>query len=159
MIFSVMGVETSGAFTSLGLAASAVSVANLSILVFSCVAASARSAASAAFVSASAIGYYGDRGDETLTEESQPGTADDFLVEVTKLWEKCLTILAGIVEDGVKQGHFRECDPWEVANVLWTVANGLLRTKWTPARAKLMRRSIEHAFGDAVDVFLRGLSV
>ena len=36
-------------------------------------------------VSASAIGYYGDRGEEILTEESAPGTA--FLSEVCRAWE------------------------------------------------------------------------
>jgi uncharacterized protein (TIGR01777 family) len=36
-------------------------------------------------VSASATGYYGNRGDETLTEASQPG--NDFLSEIAKEWE------------------------------------------------------------------------
>jgi uncharacterized protein (TIGR01777 family) len=36
-------------------------------------------------VSASAIGYYGDRGDEMLTEESVPGS--DFLAQVCREWE------------------------------------------------------------------------
>src|SRR5207247_3787351 len=36
-------------------------------------------------VCASAIGYYGDRGDEELTEDSTPG--DDFLAGVCKAWE------------------------------------------------------------------------
>jgi uncharacterized protein (TIGR01777 family) len=40
-------------------------------------------------ISASAIGIYGDRGDEVLTEESPPGDPDrDFLVSVTREWEK-----------------------------------------------------------------------
>jgi uncharacterized protein len=37
------------------------------------------------FVAASAIGYYGDRGDEKLTEQSAPGT--DFLAELSRDWE------------------------------------------------------------------------
>lgn len=37
-------------------------------------------------VSTSAVGYYGDRGDEVLTEESAP--ADDFLSEVCLAWER-----------------------------------------------------------------------
>src|SRR5882762_5611872 len=36
-------------------------------------------------VSASAIGFYGNRGDETLTEESKPGTG--FLAGLTQEWE------------------------------------------------------------------------
>src|SRR5438876_4138316 len=37
------------------------------------------------FVSASAIGYYGDRGSEVLREESRPGTG--FLADVCREWE------------------------------------------------------------------------
>lgn len=39
----------------------------------------------AVLVSGSAVGYYGDRGDEVLTETSAPGA--DFLAEVTVAWE------------------------------------------------------------------------
>ncbi|GAB3163495.1 TIGR01777 family oxidoreductase [Myceligenerans halotolerans] len=38
-----------------------------------------------ALVQASAVGYYGDRGDEALTERSGPG--DDFLAGVVRDWE------------------------------------------------------------------------
>lgn len=43
-------------------------------------------AAPGAVVSASAIGFYGDRGDETLSEDSTAG--EGFLADVCKAWEK-----------------------------------------------------------------------
>ncbi len=51
----------------------------------------ARSIANAAeppavFVSASAIGYYGDRGNDVVTESEPPG--DDFLAHVCQAWEQ-----------------------------------------------------------------------
>lgn len=45
----------------------------------------ALSAPPGVMVSASAVGYYGDRGDEVLTEESAPG--EDFLAGVCREWE------------------------------------------------------------------------
>jgi uncharacterized protein (TIGR01777 family) len=49
------------------------------------------------FICASAIGYYGNRGDELLTEASAPG--DDFLADVCVEWEKA-TALA--TEKGIR---------------------------------------------------------
>src|SRR5947207_643005 len=49
------------------------------------------------FICASAIGYYGDRGDEILTETSAPGK--DFLAEVCVEWEQA-TALA--TEKGIR---------------------------------------------------------
>ncbi|HEY8224039.1 MAG TPA: TIGR01777 family oxidoreductase [Pyrinomonadaceae bacterium] len=42
------------------------------------------------FICASAIGYYGNRGDELLTETSAPG--EDFLAEVCVEWEKATAL-------------------------------------------------------------------
>lgn len=54
------------------------------------------------FVSASAIGYYGNRGDELLTEKSLPG--NDFLAEVCVEWEKATR---AAVEKGIRTVHAR----------------------------------------------------
>lgn len=56
----------------------------------------------AVLVSASAIGYYGDRGDEQLTEESPPG--DDFLARVCVAWEEAT---APAAEAGVRVATVR----------------------------------------------------
>ncbi len=48
------------------------------------------------FVSASAIGFYGNRGDETLTEESVAGPEDDFLVKVVTAWEEAALALVQV---------------------------------------------------------------
>ena len=54
------------------------------------------------FLSASAIGYYGSRGDELLTETSTPG--NDFLADVCQQWEKATTPAA---EKGIRTVHTR----------------------------------------------------
>lgn len=56
----------------------------------------ARSERPHTFISASAIGYYGNRGDEVLTEQSSPGAG--FLSEVCGEWEReaCLAAELGM---------------------------------------------------------------
>lgn len=45
----------------------------------------------AVLINASAIGYYGDRSDETLTEESEAGS--DFLAQVVEGWEQAARVV------------------------------------------------------------------
>ena len=54
------------------------------------------------FVSASAVGYYGDRGDQVLTEESDRG--EGFLADVCRLWEAATQPAA---QAGVRTIHLR----------------------------------------------------
>src|SRR3954447_20016311 len=53
-------------------------------------------------LSGSAVGFYGDRGDEELTEDSGPGTG--FLADLVKQWEAA-TIVAE--QAGVRVVHLR----------------------------------------------------
>lgn len=56
-----------------------------------------------AFISASAIGIYGDRDDEIVTEETTPAP-DDFLAEVCRQWEAAAQDVA---DDGIRTAIFR----------------------------------------------------
>lgn len=109
------------------------------------------------FISGSAVGYYGDRGDETLTEASAPGT--DFLAGVCQDWEsaasgigdltRVVLIRTGIVLDrkggalpkmlppfyvfaGGPIGSGRQYQPWIhrddwVRMVAWSATNDAVR--------------------------------
>ena len=72
------------------------------------------------FVSASAIGIYGDRGDEILTEESSPGKG--FLADVTREWEEA--------SKGLERTHIRQVN-LRIAMVL--SSNGGALEKMLPA--------------------------
>ena len=56
----------------------------------------------ATLVSGSAVGYYGDRGDETLTEDSPSGGG--FLADVVRQWEAAT---APAEEAGIRVAHLR----------------------------------------------------
>ena len=49
-----------------------------------------------AFISASAIGIYGDAGAALLTEETPPAPADDFLADVSRQWEQAAAPVAAL---------------------------------------------------------------
>ncbi|MEE2663805.1 MAG: TetR/AcrR family transcriptional regulator [Myxococcota bacterium] len=84
-----------------------------------------------------------------------PGPVID---EVTRLWEQNLQILDRVLRQAVDQGELRDCDTWEVANILWTVANSIIQSEGTLARRKLRGRPLEDVFGTAIETLLRGLS-
>jgi uncharacterized protein len=79
-------------------------------------------------ISASAIGIYGDRGDEVLTEQSQPGNPDrDFLVSVTQQWERAADPARA---EGIRVVHPR-------FGIVLSPAGGALRKMLLPFRLGL----------------------
>jgi AcrR family transcriptional regulator len=78
--------------------------------------------------------------------------------EVARLWEQCVAIVEKVIEQGLREGFFAECDPWEVANLLWTIANALIQTETSSTRRKLRRIALDRAFEDAIELVLRGLT-
>jgi uncharacterized protein (TIGR01777 family) len=73
-------------------------------------------------VCASAVGYYGSRGNEVLTEESSPGSG--FLAEVCRQWEQAA---AGITERGTRLVLLR-------FGMILSAAGGALRRMLPPFR-------------------------
>ncbi len=93
--------------------------------------------------------------------ENQPvigALPEPVVAEVTRLWRECLQILADVVADGVQREQFGACDPWSVANLLWTAANGLIRTEHVDSAGRLRVRGLDDVFGEMVELFLRGLA-
>ena len=76
----------------------------------------------AVFVSASAIGYYGSRGDELLTENSAPG--NDFLANVCIEWENATK---PAIEKGIRTVHAR-------FGIILDAKEGALANMLTPFR-------------------------
>jgi AcrR family transcriptional regulator len=94
-----------------------------------------------------------------LENESVIGVLPDAVVaQVTALWGKCLRLLADVLERGAREGRFRAHDSWQVANVLWTLVNGLIEGDQAPAAAKLRDRALEATVEDAIELILRGLA-
>ena len=91
---------------------------------------------------------------QSVIGELPPGVVE----EVARLWEQCVAIVAGVIEDAVERGFFVECDAWEVADLLWTIANGLIQTETSATRRKLRRIRLDRAFDDAIEIVLRGLA-
>lgn len=82
---------------------------------------------------------------------------DSVVQEITRLWQSCLQILADAIERGVEAGEFAPCDSWEVANILWTMANGAIQTELAAPRRKIRDRPMDQVFHDMVEIFLRGM--
>ncbi len=80
------------------------------------------------------------------------------LEEVTRLWQSCLQILAEIVQAGIDEGSLAPCDAWEVANLLWTLANGLIQSEASPPHRQIRRRPLADSFVRAIDIVLAGLA-
>jgi uncharacterized protein len=76
----------------------------------------------AVLISASAIGYYGTRGDEVLTEDSRPGTG--FLADVAREWEAAT---AAAIAHGVRVVNPR-------IGVVLSTRGGALAKMLTPFR-------------------------
>jgi AcrR family transcriptional regulator len=78
---------------------------------------------------------------------------------VTKLWERSLGVVAGTLERGVAEGQFAPHDCWAVANMLWTLANGAIKSEQSPYERRLRARPVDRCFEDLVELVLRGLAM
>jgi uncharacterized protein (TIGR01777 family) len=76
-------------------------------------------------VSASAVGFYGSRGDEVLTESSGPGTG--FLADVCAQWEGATTAAS---DAGIRVVHLR-------SGIVLSAAGGALKRQLLPFRMGL----------------------
>jgi AcrR family transcriptional regulator len=79
--------------------------------------------------------------------------------EISTLWDSSLQVVNKVLEQGVKDGEFVQCDTWEIAHILWSITNSLIESDNTRARRQLRRRPLEPLYSHAVDTVLRGILV
>ena len=83
---------------------------------------------------------------------------DDRELSFGQYRDALLRCAAGLHGRGVREGSFAPNDVWETANILWTLANGIIQSELSPLRRQLRGRALESVFEDAIDLFLRGLA-
>jgi AcrR family transcriptional regulator len=83
----------------------------------------------------------------------------DELEKISEFWERNLNVIHDALVYGVERGEFVECDTWEVATMLWSVADSLIESDNTRARRQIRRRPLEPLFMHAVDVIMRGILI
>ena len=81
----------------------------------------------------------------------------EVIEKIASFWEENLKVLNGVLEDGVRTGAFVPCDTWEIANVLWSIANSLIESDSTKARRQIRRRPLEPLYNHAIDTVIRGI--
>ena len=81
----------------------------------------------------------------------------EVIEKIASFWEENLKVLNGVLEDGVRTGEFVPCDTWEIANVLWSIANSLIESDSTKARRQIRRRPLEPLYNHAIDTVIRGI--
>ncbi|MGK9148593.1 TIGR01777 family oxidoreductase [Plantibacter flavus] len=111
-------------------------------------------AAPAAFLSGSAVGYYGDRPNETLTEESSRGTG--YLADVVVAWEDAAaaapdTVRTVLLRNGIvvdTEGVLKPLVPLTRFGVSGPLGSGRQHWPWIGLRDEV--RAITHLIGSSI---------
>lgn len=83
----------------------------------------------------------------------------EVIEKISDFWEVNLEVTHSVLVFGVESGEFVECDTWEVATILWSVANSLIESDNTKARRQIRRRPLKPLYMHAVDTIVRGILV
>ncbi len=81
----------------------------------------------------------------------------DVIEKIADFWEMNLNVTHSVLAAGVESGEFVACDTWEVAHVLWSIANSLIESDNTKARRQIRRRPLEPLYTHAIDTLIRGI--
>lgn len=79
--------------------------------------------------------------------------------KIASFWERNLNVTHEVLRQGVESGELVPCDTWEVANVLWSIADSLIESDNTKARRQIRRRPLEPLYTHAIETVMRGILV
>lgn len=73
----------------------------------------------------------------------------------------CLGILNDAIKRGIKSGSFKQTDPWQAANILWAMVNGLIMKYETDPiyREEIVGIKLEKILIESLNLFLDGLRI
>ena len=81
----------------------------------------------------------------------------DVIEKIAEFWEVNLNVTHDVLVAGVASGEFVQCDTWEIATILWSIANSLIESDNTKARRQIRRRPLEPLYMHAIDTLIRGI--
>jgi AcrR family transcriptional regulator len=81
----------------------------------------------------------------------------DVIEKIGDFWEQNMNVTHAVLVAGVESGEFVECDTWEIATIIWTVADGLIESDNTKARRQIRRRPLEPLYMHAIETIMRGI--
>jgi TetR/AcrR family transcriptional regulator len=88
---------------------------------------------------------------------SEESSASPVAVMLSERVDRMTRALAGVVEQGIAEGTFREVDPLDTARFAWGAMNGVIALAQRPDRLRLSEDELRSALAQGAELLAEGL--